>query len=122
LDEENNILNVQAGALWEDVIDYLDPRDLSVAVMQASNSFSVGGSLSVNCYGWPYRKPPIASAVESFRLLKADGTIVRCSREDNAELFSLVLGGTRLRVHDPGHPPLIAALGGNQGRVGLGSA
>jgi len=26
-------------------------------------------------------------------LMKADGSIVRCSREDNAELFSLVLGG-----------------------------
>src|SRR5207302_1372640 len=33
------------------------------------------------------------STVESFRLLRADGTVVRCSRSENAELFSLALGG-----------------------------
>jgi FAD/FMN-containing dehydrogenase len=61
--------------------------------MQSNNDFSVGGSLSVNCHGWQPNRPPIASTVLSFRLMKADGTIVRCSRLENAELFSLVLGG-----------------------------
>ena len=92
-DEQKNILRVQAGALWKDIIAYLDARDRSVAIMQSNNSFSVGGSISVNCHGWQYGRPPIASTVESFRLMKADGTIVRCSRDENAELFSLVLGG-----------------------------
>ena len=93
LDEENDILHVQAGAIWKDIIEYLDARGRSVAIMQSNNSFSVGGSISVNCHGWQYDRPPISSTVESFRLMKADGTIVRCSRQDNAELFSLVLGG-----------------------------
>jgi FAD/FMN-containing dehydrogenase len=47
----------------------------------------------VNCHGWQFGKPPIASTVESFRLMRADGQIVRCSRSENAELFGLVLGG-----------------------------
>jgi FAD/FMN-containing dehydrogenase len=93
LDESRNILTAQAGAVWKDVIAYLDQRGRSVQVMQSNNSFTVGGSLSVNCHGWQYDRPPIASTVESFRLLKADGTIVRCSRTQNQELFSLVLGG-----------------------------
>jgi FAD/FMN-containing dehydrogenase len=93
LDAERNILKVQAGALWKDVLAYLDRRGRSVAVMQSNNSFSVGGSISVNCHGWQYGRPPIASTVESFRLMKADGTIVRCSRSEQRELFSLVLGG-----------------------------
>ncbi len=93
LDSERNILNVQAGALWKDVIAYLDQRGRSVAVMQSNNSFSVGGSISVNCHGWQHDRPPIASTVESFRLMQADGTIVHCSRDENPELFSLVLGG-----------------------------
>ena len=93
LDEETNVLTVQSGAIWADIIEYLDARGRSVAIMQSNNSFSVGGSLSVNCHGWTYNEPPIASAVESFRLMKADGTIVRCSRTENAELFSLALGG-----------------------------
>ena len=61
--------------------------------MQSNNAFSVGGSLSVNCHGWQFDRPPIASTVESFRLMQADGTIVRCSRKENQELFSLALGG-----------------------------
>jgi FAD/FMN-containing dehydrogenase len=61
--------------------------------MQSDNSFTVGGSLSVNCHGWQYGHPPIASTVASFHLMKADGTLVRCSRSENPELFSLALGG-----------------------------
>jgi FAD/FMN-containing dehydrogenase len=61
--------------------------------MQSNNSFTVGGSLSVNCHGWQYGRPPIASTVRSFRLVGADGTIRRCSRQENSDLFSLALGG-----------------------------
>jgi FAD/FMN-containing dehydrogenase len=93
LDEDKNLLHVQAGAKWADVIPYLDQRGRSVAVMQSDNSFTVGGSLSVNCHGWQYNRPPIASTVESFHLMTADGSVIACSRTQNQELFSLVLGG-----------------------------
>ena len=93
LDEDREILRVEAGALWKDIIPFLDQRGRSVAVMQSNNSFSVGGSISVNCHGWQHGRPPIASTVESFRLMKADGSVVTCSRSENAELFSLVQGG-----------------------------
>jgi FAD binding domain len=93
LNAARNRLHVQAGALWSDVLSYLNASGRSVAVMQSNNSFTVGGSISVNCHGWQANRPPIASTVESLRLLEADGTIVRCSRTENAELFSLVLGG-----------------------------
>jgi len=93
LDEEHDLLTVQAGALWKDVIAYLDQRGRSVSVMQSNNSFSVGGSISVNCHGWQYDRAPIASTVESVRIMQADGTIRRASRAENPELFSLALGG-----------------------------
>jgi FAD/FMN-containing dehydrogenase len=93
LDEGKNLLHVQAGAKWADVIPYLDKRGRAIEVMQSDNSFTVGGSLSVNCHGWQYGRPPIASTVESFHLMKADGSVVRCSRSENKELFSLALGG-----------------------------
>jgi FAD/FMN-containing dehydrogenase len=93
LDEQTNVLHVGAGALWRDVIAYLDPRGQSVAVMQSNNSFSVGGSISANCHGWQIGRPPIDSTVRGFRLMLADGKVVRCSREENRELFSAVLGG-----------------------------
>src|SRR6266403_584827 len=93
LDNERQLLHVQAGAKWEDVIPFLGAHGLSVSVMQSDSPFTIGGSLSVNCHGWQNNRPPIASTVESFRLLVADGRIVRCSRTENPELFSAALGG-----------------------------
>ena len=93
IDPENEVLNVQAGARWHDVLAYLDRIGRSVEIMQSNDSFSVGGSLSVNCHGWQYGRPPIASTVLSMRVMLADGSVLRCSRNENAELFSLVLGG-----------------------------
>jgi FAD/FMN-containing dehydrogenase len=93
LNDAKDRLHVQAGAFWDEIIPYLDERGCSVAVMQSNSSFSVGGSISVNCHGWQFDRPPIASTVKSFRLMKADGSIVTCSRTENDDLFSLVLGG-----------------------------
>ena len=61
--------------------------------MQSNDSFSIGGSLSVNCHGWQLGRPPLVSTVESFRLMTADGSVATCSRTENAELFSLAAGG-----------------------------
>jgi FAD/FMN-containing dehydrogenase len=93
LDAQHQLLHVQAGATWAQVIAFLDPKKLSVAIMQSNNDFSVGGSLSVNCHGWPFDRPPIDSTVRSLHLMLADGSIRTCSRAENPELFSAVLGG-----------------------------
>jgi FAD/FMN-containing dehydrogenase len=93
LDESTGILTVGAGAKWSEVIPFLDARERSVSVMQSNDSFSVGGSLSVNCHGWQLDRAPMVSTVESYRLMTADGTIHTCSRTENPELFSLVPGG-----------------------------
>ena len=93
IDTINNILTVGSGALWEDAIIYLDKFNKSIAVMQAFSSFSIGGSISVNGHGWQKDLPPISSSVISFTLLNHNGEILNCSRTENSELFSLVIGG-----------------------------
>lgn len=93
LSADKQILTVQAGARWADILPFLDEQGRSVAVMQSDHAFSVGGSLSTNVHGWQSKKPPIAATVRSFRLLTAEGQILRCSRTEHAALFSLVLGG-----------------------------
>ncbi len=93
LDEGKRLLTAGAGARWHEIIPFLDQRGYAVSIMQTNNDFSVGGSISVNCHGWQNNTPPIASTVDSFRLLTAAGEVVRCSRTENRELFSLALGG-----------------------------
>jgi FAD/FMN-containing dehydrogenase len=90
---EGEILHVQSGAVWRDVITYLDRHGRSVAVMQSDSPFSVGGSISVNCHGWQHLHEPIAATVAAITVLLPDGEMVRSSRTENAVLFSHVLGG-----------------------------
>lgn len=93
IDEERRTARVGAGTTWDAVLAELDPRGLSVAVMQSNDSFTVGGSISVDCHGWQTGRPPIASSVNALRVMTADGVVHDVSREREAELFSLVLGG-----------------------------
>jgi FAD/FMN-containing dehydrogenase len=90
---ESRLLVAGAGARWREIIPFLDGHGRSVAIMQSNNSFTVAGSISANCHGWQHGRPPIATSVRSLRLVRADGEVVRCSRTENGELFSLVLGG-----------------------------
>ena len=93
LDASRQVLTVQAGARWIDVIHYLDPLGYAPKVMQSNSDFTVGGSISVNCHGWQPGCPPISHTVLALRLMNAAGEVLQCSRQENAELFALVLGG-----------------------------
>lgn len=93
LSPDRTLLTADAGARWSEIIPFLDRQGLSVAVMQSNNDFTVGGSVSVNCHGWQFGAPPIASTVERFRLVDPAGRVVTCSRRENPHLFSLALGG-----------------------------
>ena len=92
-DTARKIYRVRAGARWRDVIAALDPLGFSPKVTQSNHDFSVGGTLSVNAHGWPVPYGPFGATLRAFRLMLADGTVLRCSREENAELFALCLGG-----------------------------
>jgi len=93
LDTVNNILTIGSGALWSDALQYLNKYDRSVSVMQAFSSFSIGGSISVNGHGWQHNAPPVSSTIVSFSIMKADGQVLECDREENRELFGLAIGG-----------------------------
>ena len=92
-DTANRVMRVGAGATWREVIPVLNAAGLAPTVMQSNNDFTVGGSLSVNCHGWHTNSTPIAGTVRSIRLLTAEGVVVTCGPQENAELFRLALGG-----------------------------
>jgi FAD/FMN-containing dehydrogenase len=89
----SRIIRVQCGAIWKDVLEFLNPKGLSVAIMQSDFDFSIAGSISTNVHGWQLLKPPIIDSVEGFSLMLSNGNIVRCSRNEHQDLFSSVIGG-----------------------------
>lgn len=90
---EQKKIRVQSGATWNDIQKVINPYGLAIQVMQSQNIFTIGGSLSANVHGRDIRHDALIDTVDSFRLLMADGNIKNVSRNENAELFSLVIGG-----------------------------
>lgn len=86
-------VTVESGATWDEVQRAIAPQGLAIKVMQSSNIFTVGGTLSANAHGRDIDVTQMVETVERFRLLLADGSVVEVSRDENAELFSLVIGG-----------------------------
>lgn len=93
IDPATRTYSVQAGARWRDVLLRLDPYGWSPAVTQSNHDFTIGGAISVNAHGWAVPMGPVGETVRSLRLMRADGTVVRCSPEENSDLFGLCLGG-----------------------------
>nr|HMN31499.1 FAD-binding oxidoreductase [Caldilineaceae bacterium] len=92
LDEANKLITVQSGATWHDIQTMLHPK-FAVKAMQSTDIFTVGGSIAVNAHGMDHQAGAIANTIRSLRLMMADGSVRTLSRNENADLFALVVGG-----------------------------
>jgi len=99
-DRERGLLEAEAGIQWPKLIRaYLDAqadetKQWGIAQKQTgADTFTLGGSLSSNVHGRGLRMKPLISNIESFTMITADGKPIRCSREENSELFRLAIGG-----------------------------
>jgi FAD/FMN-containing dehydrogenase len=99
-DRERGLIEVEAGIQWPELIEnYLAAQVNSehpwgIAQKQTgADTFTLGGSLSSNIHGRGLKMKPLISNIEAFRLINAEGKVVRCSRDENKELFQLAIGG-----------------------------
>src|SRR6476660_6958651 len=99
-DQEHGLIEVEAGIQWPKFIrTYLDAqrdsaKQWGIAQKQTgADTFTLGGSLSSNVHGRGLAMKPLISNIESFKLINADGKSIRCSRDENNELFRLAIGG-----------------------------
>ncbi len=81
---------VGAGATWGEIQTQANKAGLAIKVMQASNVFSIGGSLSTNIHGWN-KEGTVAKTVKSLTIMNAQGDIQTLKPSD--ELFGYVIGG-----------------------------
>ncbi len=93
LDEKAGTVRVSAGMRWHQLIAALDPKGFSPAVMQSNSDFGIASTFCVNAHGWPVPYGPFGSTVNAVRMMMYDGTILTCSPSENADLFSLAMGG-----------------------------
>ncbi|MGH8029332.1 MAG: FAD-binding oxidoreductase [Arenimonas sp.] len=93
LDPVARVVRAQAGMTWRDLLDHLDPHDLSVAVMPSYSNFTLGGSVSVNCHGRYVGSGPIVNSVRALGLATASGEHIDLDRRSHPDLFAAVIGG-----------------------------
>jgi decaprenylphospho-beta-D-ribofuranose 2-oxidase len=93
LNVADKLVTVQAGMSWADLQAIICPYKLAVRSMQSYADFVIGSSLSVNVHGQDLLNNPLIKTVRSFKLLDCDGKILNVSRDQNSELFGLVIGG-----------------------------
>ena len=99
-DRERGLLEAEAGIQWPKLIRaYLDvqageTKQWGIAQKQTgADTFTLGGSVSANVHGRGLRMKPLISNIESFTMITPDGKSIRCSREENDQLFRVVIGG-----------------------------
>lgn len=99
-DRERGLIEVESGVQWPQLFEFLhesqrgEPRPWAFAQKQTGgDQFTIGGSLSANIHGRGLTLAPFVQDIESFRLVDARGNLRQCSRTENAELFSLAIGG-----------------------------
>jgi FAD/FMN-containing dehydrogenase len=99
-DSEKGLIEVEAGIQWPELIEHLTsvqqgrwPQWGIIQKQTGADRLSLGGALSANIHGRGLQLKPIIGDVESFSLVDAAGDVRNCSRQENQELFRLVIGG-----------------------------
>ena len=99
-DPVRGLLHIEAGADWTQIIAASHKMEINAGTcwgirqkQTGVDAVTLGGSISANAHGRGLLMQPMGDDIEDLTLVNALGEAVVCSRTQNAELFSLVIGG-----------------------------
>ncbi len=96
-DESEGLLVAEAGVLLKDVIDTFLPRGWFPSVTPGTKYVTIGGMVAANVHGKNHKNSgSFGNYVHWIEIINIDGEIVRCSRNENSDLFFWTLGGMGL--------------------------
>ena len=91
---------MQSGARWPSLFRWLaseqsgNSQRLTIIQKQTgADELSLGGALSSNIHSRVLGRKPIVEDIESFYITTSDGNRLKCSREENIDLFQCAIGG-----------------------------
>ncbi|WP_375174437.1 FAD-dependent oxidoreductase [Pseudooceanicola sp.] len=96
-DAETGVLTAEAGVLLGDVIRALLPRGWFPPVTPGTKFVTLGGMIAADVHGKNHRRDgSFGRYVAWVEVMGPDGTVRRASPQDNADLFSMTIGGMGL--------------------------
>jgi FAD/FMN-containing dehydrogenase len=95
--EEEGILECEAGASLDEIITTFAPRGWMPMICPGTKFVTIGGSIANDIHGKAHHADgSFINCVISFTILLADGSIVTASREEHPDLFIANFGGLGL--------------------------
>ena len=95
--EKTGLVVAEAGVLLKDIIDIFLPKKWFPKVTPGTKYVTLGGMVATDVHGKNHHKDgSFSNYVEWIEIINNDGKIVRCSRNENKELFLWTLGGMGL--------------------------
>lgn len=96
-DPQSGRLVCEAGVTFEDLLDAFLPQGWFPPVTPGTKFVTMGGAIASDVHGKNHHgEGSFCRHVEWFDLLTADGSLMRCSRQLNQELFWATCGGMGL--------------------------
>ncbi len=94
-DEENGILNIQAGVLLSEILESFVPRGWFLKVTPGTKLITVGGAIASDVHGKNHHvEGCFSDCVQEFKIMLADGEVQTVKPE--SELFLATCGGMGL--------------------------
>lgn len=88
IDEEANTVYVEAGVNYGELSPYLDERGYALHNLASLPHISVAGASATATHGSGVNNKNLPSAVNSIEFIKADGELVKLSREADGDKFN----------------------------------
>ena len=93
INPKKQTITVQTGISWAQIQEAVNPYGLAIKVMQSSNIFSVGGSISVNAHGRDPRYGPLVETINQMKIMLFNGVVKTINPNQNTDLFQAITGG-----------------------------
>jgi decaprenylphospho-beta-D-ribofuranose 2-oxidase len=96
-DNSTGLLHLQSGVILSDILDIFVPMGWFLSVSPGTKFITVGGAIASDIHGKNHHlNGCFSESVKAFTLVMSSGDIVKCSREENFELFRATCGGMGL--------------------------
>lgn len=96
-DRLNGIIECESGVLLSEILEVIVPQGYFLYVTPGTKFITVGGAIASDVHGKNHHSEGCFSAwVTEFSIMNEKGTVLTCSRTENAELFWSTVGGMGL--------------------------
>ncbi|CAG2109865.1 unnamed protein product, partial [Medioppia subpectinata] len=90
---ETNTIRVEAGITLTEINAYLDSHKLAIPVLGSVSDITIAGVISTGTHGTGAKFGVLADYVLDMELITTSGDTIKCSRDENSDVFLSALSG-----------------------------